>query len=232
MNMVLESEVELEQLGVFAKYWEPGKVKTRLATSLGAPVAAELYYCFLAAVIENCERAFNGRRLLAYAPMERRGAFSVLAGVGWHLEPQAAGDLGQRMQQYFASAFARGCERVVLIGSDSPNLPPTFIRSAFQRLEHEQVVLGPSEDGGYYLIGARLELPDVFSDISWSTGEVFGQTVDRLRHAGMTWHELPGWYDVDDLADLMRLRSDLATQNGLSPARTELIDKIDGLLTT
>jgi rSAM/selenodomain-associated transferase 1 len=216
-----------DQLGVFAKYWEPGKVKTRLATSLGAPVAAELYCYFLKAVIENCEHAFAGHRVLAYSPMEHRDAFSDLASDDWHLEPQSAGDLGQRMQHYFASAFESGCRSVVLVGSDSPNLPPAYIRSAFQRLESEHVVLGPSEDGGYYLIGARSELPDVFSDMSWSTGEVFAETVERLRHVGMSWHELPCWYDIDELADLVRLRKELAAQDVLSPARTELINKID-----
>ena len=84
------------------------------------------------------------------------------------------------MQRYFVSAFKNGCQRVVLIGSDIPNLPATYIQTALQRLEHEQVVLGPSEDGGYYLSRrARLGLPDVFSNISWSTGEVFAQTVER-----------------------------------------------------
>ncbi len=222
--------MELDQLGVFAKYWEPGKVKTRLATSLGAPVAAELYYSFLTAVIENCDHAFDDRRVLAYAPPERRGAFSDLAEDGWRLEPQSAGDLGRRMQQYFATAFKSGCERVVLIGSDSPNLPPDHIRIAFQHLESEQVVLGPSEDGGYYLIGARFELPDIFSDISWSTGEVFSQTVERLRHAGTRWHELPCWYDVDELADLRRLHNDLAGQGGLNPQSAKLLDRINRAL--
>ena len=84
---------ELDQLGVFAKYWQAGNVKTRLAASLGAAAAAELYHCFLTAVIENCERAFDGRLVLAYTPPERLGAFSDLAGERWHLEPQAAGDL-------------------------------------------------------------------------------------------------------------------------------------------
>ena len=217
----------LDQLGVFAKYWEPGKVKTRLATSLGAAVAAELYYAFLTAVIENCERAFDGRRVLAYTPAERRAAFSDLAGDGWLLESQATGDLGHRMQRHFASAFNSGCERVVLIGSDSPNLPRAHIRSAFQHLEDEQIVLGPSEDGGFYLIGATRELPDVFKDVPWSTSEVFTRTGERLKHAGATWHELPCWYDVDQLADLMRLRNELAAQDELSPAHTKLLHAID-----
>jgi glycosyltransferase A (GT-A) superfamily protein (DUF2064 family) len=81
------------------------------------------------------------------------------------------------------------------------------------------------------LIGARPELPDVFSDVAWSSGQVFAQTVERLRNAGTTWHELPCWYDVDELADLMRLRKELAAQDELSPARTELINKIDRVLT-
>jgi rSAM/selenodomain-associated transferase 1 len=222
--------VELDQLGIFAKYWEPGKVKTRLAARVGAQVAADLYASFLTVVIENSARAFPGHRVLAYAPPERRGAFHDLVDDRWQLEPQANGDLGQRIQYYFTSAFAGGYQHVVLTGSDSPNLPRAYIRQAFQNLRHAQVVLGPSDDGGYYLIGARLETPDIFAEIPWSTGEVFARTVEKLRRAGMTWHQLPVWYDVDEVADLRRLRMELAAQDEPSPVVATLINQIDEAL--
>ncbi len=223
----------MEQLGIFAKYWEPGKVKTRLAVRVGAQKAAGLYASFLAAVLENSERAFAGHRVLAYAPPERREAFRDLAGGDrWQLEPQASGDLGQRIQHFFASAFAGGYEHVVLMGSDSPNLPRAYIRQAFQYLRRAQVVLGPSDDGGYYLIGARLEMPDILAGIPWSTGDVFARTVEKLGRAGTTWHQLPCWYDVDEVVDLRRLREELAVEEEPSPAVATLIRKIDQALST
>lgn len=194
---------------MFAKHWQPGHVKTRLAASISDAAAAEVHKASLATLLRRFA-ATADCRLLAYAPAEAREAFAELAGAAWRLEPQSEGDLGCRIETHFASAFARGATRAVLIGSDSPTLPQEFVREAFERLESADVVVGPSEDGGYYLIGLRRPIGGLFRDISWSTPRVFPDTVDRLRATGTTYALLKPWYDIDTLADLERLGIELA----------------------
>lgn len=203
----------MEQLGVFAKYWEPGSVKTRLAASIGEQAAADLYRLFLKSVLDRGRQEFSGRRVLAYSPPDQSSAFQALAGADWQLQAQAHGDLGARMSHYFQTAFASDYSKVVLLGSDSPNLPPGTIASAFRALDSATVVLGPSEDGGYYLIGMREFVPQVFCDIAWSTGRVYEQTTARLAR-DIRWQALTTWYDVDEAIDLQRLRSELANDDG------------------
>ncbi len=96
-----------------------------------------------------------------------------------------------------------------MIGSDCPTLTVADVQSAFDRLKHHDVVLGPTEDGGYYLIGARHEMPDVFTNIAWSTPQVWAATVDRLSHFGTRWSALQTRYDVDDVHDVRRLKQEL-----------------------
>ncbi len=201
------------QLGVFAKYWRSGDVKTRLAKSIGPAAASAVYREFVLLLLRRFS-ATADQRVLAYAPREREAEFravagGVAAGDAWRLEPQHAGGLGQRMQAYFMSAHERGAERVVLIGSDSPTLPVEWIEQAFEKLQAFDVVVGPSEDGGYYLIGVRGALPPIFTDIRWSTSDVLPQTLAALAAAGASYHLLPKWYDVDQLQDLRRLQREL-----------------------
>jgi hypothetical protein len=117
-------------------------------------------------------------------------------------------------------------ERVVLIGADSPDLPLHLIDEALAALADHDVVLGPSADGGYYLIGVARRVPPIFENMAWSTQEVWPQTTARLRAAGIAWHELPSWYDVDDgdgLQDLVgRLSVVAATDARLAQLQREL----------
>jgi hypothetical protein len=99
----------------------------------------------------------------------------------------------------------------VVIGTDSPTLPVHMVDVAFQTLSSVDVVLGPTRDGGYYLVGAARRVPPIFDTIEWSTNRVFSQTVGRLQQAGLAWEQLPPWYDVDEPCDLLRLRDDLTT---------------------
>jgi rSAM/selenodomain-associated transferase 1 len=227
----------VRQFGIFAKYWQPGQVKTRLAADIGFQPAARLHRLSLETLLER----FSGvadRRVLAFAPAERAGDFAALveahdpSGAGhWSLERQAAGDLGMRMQHYFASAFARGARRVVLIGSDSPTLADSFVAEAFNRLTTADAVVGPTADGGYYLIGLSRWVPGLFDNVAWSTPAVMRHTLERLGSARCSYHILPSWYDVDTLADLVRLRSELAgDQPGeLLPLR-QLVEELGPLL--
>ncbi len=196
-------------LGLFAKYWEPGHVKTRLAATIGDERAAQLHRAFL----ETLLRRFDGaaaRRVLVFSPADRVEAFRDLADQTWDVQPQSAGDLGRRMQAFFETAFAGGAEKAVLLGSDSPTLPRHVMQEAFRRLDQAPVVLGPTADGGYYLIGAAGSAPPVFEGVAWSTPAVWPDTLERLAAAGLSHQVLPRWYDVDEADDLTRLREELA----------------------
>ncbi|MCA1668772.1 MAG: glycosyltransferase, partial [Thermomicrobia bacterium] len=121
------------------------------------------------------------------------------------------GDVGMAMCHAIACALDDRATQVVLIGSDLPSLPPAYIAQAFARLDDgAEVVLGPAEDGGYYLIAAATPHPALFADIPWSTNAVFARTVERVAACGLTLATLPPWYDIDGMADLRRCMDDLA----------------------
>jgi rSAM/selenodomain-associated transferase 1 len=194
-------------LGVFAKWPKPGSVKTRLAAETSADYAAMVARaCWLDTMA--LAKSLSAAHWLAYAPADAGPAFAEEA-VGWSLVPQSAGDLGERMRSFFADRFAEGADEVVLIGTDSPNLPAAYLEQAFTALERVDVVLGPAFDGGYYLIGLSRPAPDLFGPgIAWSTATVLGATVDRL--GGRSLALLPPWYDIDTLADWRALHGHAA----------------------
>jgi rSAM/selenodomain-associated transferase 1 len=207
----------IDEFGIFAKYWQPGAVKTRLARAIGAQLAADLYLDFVRMLMQRFA-ATADHRVLAITPAERLDAFRQLAGTDWRVVPQSEGDLGDRLRDYFAAARSRGAERTVLIGSDSPSIPGEFVAEAFQRLADHDVVLGPSHDGGYYLVGACGEYPAMFEDIDWSTTAVWEQTIGHLDRLHVPYYVLPSWYDVDVQEDLALLDRDL--RNPVWPAAT------------
>jgi uncharacterized protein len=136
--------------------------------------------------------------------------------------PQRGADLGERLRHTLEDLLGRGHRSVVVIGSDSPTLAPARIRSAFARLEEgAEVVLGPADDGGYYLIGARRLVPPLFSEIPWGTARVLERTIGALEAEGIAPALLPPWYDIDRPEDLARARDDLAAPGDrFVPART------------
>lgn len=195
-------------LGLFAKWPEPGRVKTRLAANTSPDWAARVAAAFLSDTLSRLERV-NARRVLAFAPADAGPAFGERVGDRYALVPQADGDLGKRMQAFFASQFAAGAEIVVLLGTDSPTLPVRFVELAFEELQRTDVVLGPATDGGYYLIGCR-RLPPIFDGVAWSGPTVLADTVARLAADSWNLAVLPPWYDVDTFEDWQMLQGHLA----------------------
>jgi rSAM/selenodomain-associated transferase 1 len=216
----------VNRFGIFAKYWEPGKVKTRLAAVLGSQSASEIYRLFVRTLVERFRQCADSR-VLCFTPQEQAGAFAALAGADWIARPQATGDLGGRMSSYFDFCFQDGAERVVLIGSDSPTMPSEYVESAFRLLGETDVVLGPAEDGGYYLVGASRNVAGIFKDVDWSTARVWEQTIARLGELQLSYELLPQWYDVDELTDLGRLRDELLQTPSDDPALSELLAAIN-----
>jgi rSAM/selenodomain-associated transferase 1 len=213
------------QFGLFAKYWQPGQVKTRLAATEGPQRAAELYKAFLQTSLERFAEV-DARRVLGFTPRDRGDEFGELAGASWHLEPQSQGDLGRRMRDYFTSALAAGFQEVLLVGSDSPTLPLERIDQAFAALKNKDVVLGPTQDGGYYLVGAARRVPDIFENMPWSTSHLWRRTVDRLRAGEIGFCSLEPWYDVDDRTTLNRLRVELCRPDTADSALRALSDVV------
>ena len=189
---------------IFVKYPEPGKVKTRLAATLGAEMAADIYRRLVAAVIAALPDGDD--LIVVFDPPEKRGKVaewlgSALAGRRADLAPQAAGDLGARLKQAFDEAFARGFEKVAVIGSDCIGLSPAVFSETWEALETHDAVLGPSTDGGYYLLALRQPCAALFRGIAWSTGAVRAQTLAQAQAAGLAVHELAALPDIDTEAD-------------------------------
>jgi rSAM/selenodomain-associated transferase 1 len=191
-------------LGVFAKEPRPGSVKSRLAASIGDEEAAQLYAAFLTDLLARF-RCVPARRVIAFTPDTALAHFQKLAGGFYEVEPQVRGDLGVRMSHFFRSHCDGGTRSVVLVGSDTPHLPARTVADAFDRLRSHPVVLGPCDDGGYYLIGMNRYVPEIFDGIEWSTSNVFRQTLGRLESAGLAPSLLDPMFDVDRVEDLQRL---------------------------
>jgi glycosyltransferase A (GT-A) superfamily protein (DUF2064 family) len=171
----------------------------------------------------------GGRKVLVYAPGDDdTGAwFDTRVPAAFALQPQAGGDRGERLAEFFAGEFESGATRVVAVGPDAyaPTLDPSFVIGAFVALEGRDVVLGPSTTGGYYLVGCRHGVAPIFDGIEWGTPDVLALTIDRLDGTGLSVAVLPPWYEVATEASVRVLRGHLRAMRraGMDPmlARTE-----------
>ena len=193
---------------VFAKRPEPGAVKTRLTALLTPEEAARLYEAFLRDALLQYRVLDVAVRLYLGPPAGEVSEGLVPDGVSVHLQ-QGPG-LGARMKVAFVESFAAGYERLVIIGTDHPTLPSAFIAQAFEVLAQPQSIsIGPSDDGGFYLLGMNDFYPELFHDMRYSHDDVFEQTLERIAWTGAHLTVLPPWYDVDTPDALRRLASDL-----------------------
>ena len=205
----------------------PGQVKTRLIPYLSPERAASLYQAFL---VDWCNALSTIRtvdRVIAYTPPESLGALQALIGEDPVYIPQQGVSLGERLTAAARWAHDQGYARFLFVGSDSPTLPTHYVEHALDLLESCDVVIGPSVDGGYYLIGFSKEgasslIPTIFEQVSWSTEVVFRQTLEKIQATTTQLGLLPPWYDVDTPTGLQLLRDhllgmDLAGENSPAP---------------
>lgn len=198
-------------LVVVGKAPRPGAAKTRLSPPLSAEGAARLYAGFLQDTLGMACRLGWERVSLIYPPEPNaESALRALVPPEVSLQPQSGHGLGPALAGAFEQHLAEGFREVVLIGSDNPTLPPALVESARRALADYDLALGPSADGGYYLLAMRCPHLGIFERITWSTDVVFAQTRARARALGLSVHALPEWYDVDTATDLARLRHELA----------------------
>lgn len=206
-------------IAVMAKASRPGLSKTRLIPTLGADGAARLNTAFLTDAAANLRAAGpTVRGYAAFGPPETRASFAFLDGIG--LVDAWCADFGDTLMAAMSGVFAAGHETACLVNADSPTLPPALLAEAAEILLARRcdLVLGPSSDGGYYLIGARAVHPTLFTGMTWSVDTVFAETMTRAATLGLAVHVLSTWYDVDDAESFETLRGELFQQRAFGPA--------------
>lgn len=204
----------METLILFARAPVAGKTRTRLAKDRGDEQALRLATGFLTDVAATCGQwrrehggAIDANRKLAFYVDDPGDP--VVVDLAFHagarLERQQGDDPGQRLQHAFDAELARGARAVCAVSTDSPTLPLHLLDHAFRALLWERVILGPTFEGGYWLVGTQRPAPTMFTSIPWSTPAVLAKTAALLSTQGIAPHLLPFWYDVDAAADLERL---------------------------
>ena len=208
-------------MAVMAKTPGLGPVKSRLHPSLTPERATDLYRCFLLDRLDGVTAVDGVEPVIAFTPPEGRPLLAAIAPTGFRLVAQRGRDLGERLSNLLNDLLREGHNGAMAIDSDSPTLPMSYVSDAARQLEigASDIVLGPCEDGGYYLIGLSRPCPALFEGIPWSTDRVLGLTLDKAGQQGLRAHLLPTWFDVDTEPDLRRLAAEMmAAGNG--PRRT------------
>lgn len=214
-----------QALLVVAKRPVPGKTKTRLTPPLDAPEAAQFYECMLLDTLEIMRAVPDVALMLAFSPPEECEYFAKIAP-DFSLIAQIGGGLGERLDNALSACLVDGFGRPVIMDSDSPNLPVGYLARAFKELEAADVVLGPTEDGGYYLIGMNRPQSRLLRQVQMSTARVALDTLALARKDHLQVSLLPPWFDVDTESDLQRLRKELrGADNGTARHTREFLEK-------
>jgi len=216
---------------IFAKYPEPGRVNTRLVPPLTHEQAAGLHRAALAATCELARTLSSARLVLVISPDDTRhrlvAELPTSVDAAWG---QGGGSLGQRLARATLRALEGGAGGVVLLGADSPTIPEAYLREAIDAMAIHDVVMGPSHDGGYYLVGLTGGHTALFDDIDWGTDRVAAQTRARAVDAGLRLHELAPWHDIDRAEDLATAAASLANVDQGAPQRRALRQELLALL--
>jgi len=218
---------------VFCREPVPGETKTRLIPRLGASNAAAIAEAFTEDALAKAKTIGLPIAIAGSGPRGAAGSryFRAIARrFGTALVEQGEGTLGMRMERALAPFLPGGA---ILIGTDTPSIPARLVRRNLTRLRTAPVVLGPSLDGGYYLVGVRGAMPDIFRGVRWGGARVLEQSVTRIRRAGVRYALGPSWYDVDRWSDLVllaaHLRQDGAREANPCPATARILRRL-GLL--
>ncbi len=211
-------------LAIMAKQPVVGRTKTRLVPFLTPGEAARLYQALLLDTIALAVQLTSLADLaIAVTPPDGCAAIAEIAPSGTLVFPVNGADIGACLQQALGCLLEQGYHKALAIASDGPSLPAAILRQAVTALEDADLVLGPGEDGGYYLVGMKRPYRDIFEHIDWSTDRVLRQTLEKAAGLGLHVNLLPLWYDVDTPDDLLRLQADLRRLDDGSLANTRAI---------
>ena len=189
---------------IFTRYPEPGTTKTRLIPALGAAGAAQLQRQMTEHTLAQARRLQRDRRVTVEVLFAGSSHQTMQDWLGSELvyRQQSSGDLGHRMQSAFEASFIDGMARTVAIGIDCPDIDAPLLAAAFEALAHHDLAIGPAADGGYYLIGLKRLIPELFTGINWGTSEVLATTQRIAQKLGLNTFNLPLLNDVDRPEDL------------------------------
>jgi rSAM/selenodomain-associated transferase 1 len=190
---------------IFMKAPRLGTVKTRLQPELSPERSLALYMAMGEDLVSRFRNSADFDLQIHFWPPDAKKELQHWLGADLNYFPQNEGNLGVKMHLVFSHVFGQGCRRAVIIGSDLPALTGVHIRSAFQQLENHDAVLGPTDDGGYYLIGLKALYPELFENVKWSTEQVWPQTLRNARKTGLSFARLPRETDVDTFAEVFDL---------------------------
>jgi rSAM/selenodomain-associated transferase 1 len=208
---------------IMTKVPQAGKVKTRLQPFLTAQQSAEISICFLQDT-EQKANAVAQNLIIAFSPIEKKSFLIDILQTKPILIEQKGVNLGDKMFHAFEFAFSLDSDAVVMIGTDSPTFPAEFIEQAFIFLETKSdVVLGETEDGGFYLIGLRILNKRIFENVEWSSPRTFEKTKQNIKNLNLSLREIPVWYDVDTPQDLIKLEKELARNYQIAPKTFEFL---------
>jgi len=219
-------EESTSRLILFTRFPRVGQVKTRLVPALGAEGATALHRRLTEHALTQARQLTRTRSvaLLVHYAGGDPTRMAAWLGAGQEIRPQGEGDLGKRLERAFGEAFTAGYRSTVIMGSDCPELSTEILAQAFDALEGQDLVLGPAADGGYYLIGLRRHVPQLFAGIPWGTAGVLAGTLEIAARLSLACHHLPMLADVDRPEDLLRAHAFLTalptdTSNRIIDAR-------------
>ena len=209
-------------LAVMAKAPVAGSVKTRLVPPLTHKQAAELYRALLLDQLEHLTSLQSADLYVAFTPTDSKAVIENIVPAAYQCFPQRGGDLGQRMKDVFAELWRRGHRNLILIGSDLPPVPIDTLHEGFVYLSpsDKRVVLGPSHDGGYYLVGMSQPVPEIFFGMTWSHNHVLAETTEKLARLDIDFHLVREWFDIDTVEDIEHLRTATDPSTRASMKRT------------
>ncbi len=190
-------------IAVFAKEPVPWAVKTRLSPPLDGKQAARFAAAFIKdtiSMVDSMDEFKN--KVLYYYPSSGAGYFEKITGHKWDLKLQEGRGLGERLSAAFDSILKKNGPPAVIVGTDSPGLPISFLRASIRALKRSDIVIGPSRDGGFYLIGISRYFPGLLENIRWSTSNAFSDLINNINSLNLTFHILPEWFDIDNMEDL------------------------------
>ena len=234
---------------IFIKYPEQGKVKTRLSKDIGKEKATMLYKFFVEALLNHkslgclpqkeidndlIPNKNNYELALFFTPNEKKDSIKEWLGDKYMLYPQVGNNLGERLLNAFKTISNLGAKKIVIIGSDTPALKKELINESFDFLNKNDIVIGPTIDGGYYLIGLSFTIKTydqfkdckIFSGIDWSTENVFSQTITKIKQNKFTYDTLPEYYDIDNVKDLYLLKEDIYRTSRTNSKKAEHLAEI------